>query len=330
MTDKIWRRKGVGSLLLTVGVALSLSSCIDEDLSDCGVDYKINYTVLQRTNLQTEINSQLSSTAGEQAFGTQLYSALSGVFTDRAQDLAMSFYSNNVLEHSELNTVNASSASFTIYLPILEYRHLAVANADAETVVALSGTDSPLTYSIDQPATDTIATHTVGLFAGRLPMTIENTSQEFNVNLYMQNCAVALYIDRNGYTATSISAYTTGMATSYAVSDSTYSFTRSQQVVRNTFISADSYYGFYAASLPSADSTTDTESGIWQITVYATMPSGSTTRSVLHVSAPLQAGALKVITARLTEDGRIVTQASDVGVSVTLDWKPGGSHDVDV
>ena len=43
-------------------VALSLTSCIDEDLSDCGVDYAVDYVVEQqvKTNLQREIATELA------------------------------------------------------------------------------------------------------------------------------------------------------------------------------------------------------------------------------------------------------------------------------
>ena len=44
----------------------------------------------------------------------------------------------------------------------------------------------------------------------------------------------------------------------------------------------------------------------------------------------LKAGRLKLIKAKLKADGSLVVTNASVGVSVKLDWKPGGSHDIDI
>ena len=43
-----------------------------------------------------------------------------------------------------------------------------------------------------------------------------------------------------------------------------------------------------------------------------------------------EAGALKVFKVHLNDRGEVVTDEREVGVSVTLDWKPGGDHDVEM
>ena len=71
---------------------------------------------------------------------------------------------------------------------------------------------------------------------------------------------------------------------------------------------------------------TYTENGLWQYKVYVTLKNGTTTQSVLNMATPLRAGQLKIIKASLRDDGAVVTNAINVGVSVTLDWKPGGEY----
>ena len=57
---------------------------------------------------------------------------------------------------------------------------------------------------------------------------------------------------------------------------------------------------------------------------------GKITENVLHISEPLRAGRVKIIKGVIKDDGSITTESPEVGVSVTLDWKPGGSHDVEI
>ena len=73
----------------------------------------------------------------------------------------------------------------------------------------------------------------------------------------------------------------------------------------------------------------DAADGIWQVKVYVSM-AGKIAESVLHISEPLPAGGVKIIKGVIKDDGSVTTESPEVGVSVTLDWKPGGSHDVEM
>lgn len=304
-----------------------LSSCIDEDMSDCGHNYTINYTVRLRTNMHTEIETELTTEA-EKAFGAQLQSALSNVFSDHANDMDLSFFTDGNLAHHESHDVGASETSFTIYLPVADYRHLALANTGAEPLVNVSGTQQLSTLAIEQQQTDTIASHGVGLFSARLPMLVEDgIDQTFQVDLYMQNCAAALVVDLNGQTPTAMETYINGTAAKFSVSDSTYDFSRAVVVGTKTLRSGN-FAGFYAASLPSPDATRADDSGLWTIDFIVTMADGKTTKNTLVVEEPLYAGNLKIIKARLNADGSVEAISQAVGVHVTLDWKKGGEHEI--
>jgi hypothetical protein len=52
------------------------------------------------------------------------------------------------------------------------------------------------------------------------------------------------------------------------------------------------------------------------------------TESVLGVRKPLRAGQLKIIRAKMYSNGALEPDGTGVGVSVTLDWKEAGHHEV--
>lgn len=65
------------------------------------------------------------------------------------------------------------------------------------------------------------------------------------------------------------------------------------------------------------------KSGIWEIDVYTKNKEGKYTKNDLHIRRPAEAGSLMVIKATLTDDGRVLCDDPEIGVSVELDWKPG-------
>lgn len=56
----------------------------------------------------------------------------------------------------------------------------------------------------------------------------------------------------------------------------------------------------------------------------------SVTETVLPLKVPLRAGEFKIINCRMGEQGAIFTDIRDVGVSVTLDWKPGNVYNPEI
>lgn len=314
---------------------LTLASCIDEDLSGCGKEYAIDYTVRLHTNMNTEIGTELTTT-DEQAYAQRLRTALGDVFTDWARDVDLSFFTGGSLARNETRQMDAKTQMFSLYLPVADYRHLAVANVAEEPLVNTVGGDALTTMALKQDPTatrqaaaDTIGSQGIGLFTARLDMNVvDGQDQTFHVDLYMQNCACAVVIDPNGNTPTNVTGCVNGMATSFAISDSTYTYYNSIPVRMNS-LNDDNFFGLYAAHFPSPDNAAS-DGVYWTATVNITMPDGKTTRNVLKVEEPLKAGNLKIIKAKLNSDGSLdpITQA--VGVSIELDWKPGGTHDVEM
>ena len=325
---------------------------VDEDFSECPDELVINYEMRLITNEQTEIKTVLGKDADIPA-AAALREYLKDIFSDIAHDGDFSFYDVNapgpVLEHFS-DIIDASQASYTLHIPAREYMHLTAANIQGNTQVNLQGEElcqtSRLLQSAGSGNPEVIAPHTTGLFTSRLPMDImTNGSRTFNVDLYMANCSTALVIDNTAEGTpeiTDFKAFTTGFASSFNIADSTFVFD-SKPLVKADFIpvegGAESLYA--TVQFPSRDplpksrvviETTEpfisdfAKEVLWEWIVYVTLPNGSVTESRLELYQPLRAGQLKIIRARIGQDGILSTDDTSVGVSVTLDWLQGGSH----
>ena len=340
---------GIFCILIAAGCSL-----VDEDFSECPDELVIDYEMHLVTNVQTEIGTALSMDA-DIPVAEALRNYLKGIFSDHAHDVNLSFYDTSapmpVLEHFS-DIIDASQATYTLHIPAREYMHLAVANIMENSQVNLQDEGLCQTSRLLQNAgsgdPEVVAPHTTGLFTARLPMDIlENVSRTFNVNLYMANCAAALVVDNTAEGTpeiTDFKAFTTGFASSFNIADSTYVFD-SQPLVKADRIpvegNAESLYA--TVQFPSREpypgskvvvETTDpfisenAADALWEWIVYVTLSDGSVTESRLGLSQPLRAGQLKVIRARIGHDGILSTDDTSVGVSVTLDWNQGGSHEI--
>lgn len=332
-------------MLLAVLLPIACST-IDDDLSDCGNDFELVYEMRLVTNITTELNTQLS-TAAEVNVANALRSHLKEIFTDYARDVDLSFYDTEDpqerLSHNQ-HVMNASEKSYTLYLPMREYMHLAVANIKDNPVVNLTGDDRcPTSQLAISTSKDTIDSHTTGLFTARQPMKVlEGVNQTFHVRLYMANCAEALVINPRGQKYKDIKVFATGFATKFNINDSLYSFSEKSPIIRTQNL--DTQGGnlcFCAVNFPSSEDgmrtviETDFDDGesnqtYWQFLVYVTREDDTVTETILSVRKKQSAGELKIINGFMSDDGSVLTDNQEVGVSVTLDWKDGGEHDIDI
>lgn len=355
---RVMRRTWSYIVLLWVALLPMACSTIDDDLSDCppppepeeGQDYELSYEMRLVTNITTEINTQLNTTTDVNV-ANALRSYLKDIFTDYAKDVDLSFYdtenAQERLSHDQ-HVMNGSEQSYTLYLPMREYMHLAVANVKDNSAVELRDDDyCPSSRLLVLPGVkDTIDSHTTGLFTARQPMeVVEGVDQTFHVRLYMANCAAALIVDPRGQDASKLKVFTTGFASQFQISDSTYSFAQSSPIVRMTKLDTDAdELCFCSVNFPSPEpqfnrtviETEDpfvsesTEEALWQFRAYVSQPDGTVTESLLSVKEPLRAGQLKIIKAYMDDNGAVRTDDTEVGVSVTLDWKEGGQHDIGI
>lgn len=321
------------SVCLSALLLLTGCSTIDDDLSDCGVDYQMDYHLQLVTNFNTELQTQLA-TETEVKVGDALRRHLNGIFADFAHDIDLSFFGtegeDELLWHTE-EVMDASEKTFTFYLPKNNYRHLALANLQQNSQVSAEGGEQGQTLHLVQKEGDKVESHETGLFTARTDMDVkEGVDQTFNVSLYMANSAVALVLDPRGNDVSSIQVYSTGFATGFNVNDSTYTFAEKSPFIHTQEIDTGTdQQCFCSVNFPSRDEVEGNEP-FWQFYVYVTKNDGTITETVLNVYKPLKAGELQIVKAYLDEDGVAYPTDATVGVSVTLDWNSGGEHDIEL
>lgn len=343
---------------------LAFASCstIDDDLSQCGNDYELDYELRLVTNMTTELKTQLT-TETELNLAQALRTHLSDIFTDFAHDVDLSFYDTQVdslrLQHDE-HIMDANQASYTLYLPMRQYMHLAVANIVDNPLVSLANDErchqSTLLQNpslsqapvLRSESDEIVQSHTTGIFTARQPMEVlEGVDQQFNVHLYMANCAAALVVDTIGSGIREMKVYATGFATGFNIADSAFIYSNKPPLVIANPVQAQNSdeVAFCTVNFPSPEpepteastrvviETTDpfvgptSDKSLWEFRIYTMTHDGTTTENVLYIRRPLRAGQLMIIKVKARPDGSVTTGDSTVGVSVTLNWNDGGHHE---
>jgi len=335
------------------GMLAMAASCsvIDDDLSDCPPDneqqHRLDYELRLMTNISTELQTVLTTEA-EQAVAQALRTHLATIFTDQAHDVDLSFYDtqgDSARLHHDTHIMDANQTSYTLNLPVHHYMHLATANIVDNAAVALRSDDRCHPARLQQVSGDTVQSHDTGLFTARLPMTVEEgISQQFDVTLYMANCAVALVVDTVGSGISDMQVFTTGFASAFSIADSAYHYAAKAPIVKTQAVETHSgHQSFCSVNFPSKGKRTrivieapdefaapQADNSLWELHAYARAADGTTTETVLHANTPLLPGQLKVITAKAHPDATITTTDQTVAVSVTLDWHPGGHYTPDL
>lgn len=328
-------------ILILLAVAFTGCSLVDEDMRDCETDYTLDYELRLVTNMTTELQTQLGLVADinvSNAIKTQL----SSVFTDHAHDVDLGFYDvvgDSTLLHRESHVMDASQSSYTLYIPVRRYMHIATANLEQNPLLSIEGADKCHTLRVAQQVRDTITSHKTGFFSARLPMDIkEGVDQQFDVKLYMANCASSVVIDTVGSGIKDVRVFMTGFATSFDLCDSLYHFDYTP-VVKPEKLEFDdpTRVGFLAVTFPSRPApsskvvidwddpfvTETAAKSLWQVHVYCTLADGSVTQNILGVHNQLLPGQFRLLRARAYNNGSLAPDDPTVAVSVTLNWEPG-------
>lgn len=328
------------ALLATVAGGCAL---LDEQLENCKETLKITCHLRLFTNVQDQVEARLSDKRDE-ALRRALEGHLAGIFTEYARDVDLSFYDTDEAgQRQEHRTavMNADQATYEIELPAREYHHLALANVATEPHVRLTGDELRDESSVVQAASDLLPSQTLGLFSARMPLTVHrDESETFDVNLYMLNSAAALVMHRDSCDYVAASFEILDMADSFRVSDSLYTFAKSTRVLSEE-IPVDTTGTvhwrvepalFCGVGLPSRDASStkaegETEETLWRFAVNVTLQDGTTTRTVISVATPLEAGRLVILRGWLHGDGSYEPEpVPDLilsGMSIMLDWREG-------
>lgn len=334
---------GVRNILyVLLAAAFTGCSLVDEDLRDCGKEYSIEYSLTLVTNVSDEIASELEtpmSTGLENSAANALREYLKNIFTDYAHDVHLSFYDvaeDSLLLHREEHIMDASHSSYTLYMPERRYMHTALANVNDNPLANITGDDRCHREKLHQPVQDTLSSHTTGLFTARLPMDIqEGQDRNFYVRLYMANSAAAIVIDTTGRNIRDLKLFSTGFATDFSVCDSLYHFNSTPVFRMDSLPLEEEGCCFVSVHFPSRDTedyTKDvvTEPALWCLKAYVTNHDGSVTESVLGVTEPLKAGELKILKAKVLDNGAVQPDDPTVAVSITLEWSGGMDIPIDL
>jgi hypothetical protein len=257
---------------------------------------------------------------------------------------------DSTLLHQDEHIMNNSEHSYTLYIPRQKYMHLAVANVNDDPLVQLEDYKDCHSTVLRQVAGDTIDSHNTGIFTARQLMEMkEGVDQTFNVKLYMANSSAMLVVDPQGHDVSKMQVFPTGFATAFFVADSVYEFKSPAPIIRTKRLEPDESgnVGFVSVNFPSrepsitqqAAPTTRTiietnepfiansnSEALWEFRVYIPQPDGTITETILGIRDPLRAGQLKIIKVRVGDNGQLESETPNVGVSVTLDWNPGGVY----
>lgn len=337
-------------MVLTLCIGLQGCSLIDDDLSVCGADFEMILQMELITNLDLELETVLSAETDIHT-RTILHDYFSNIFTDHAHDIAIGFYNteNDELVYSIHDVIDANQSTYTFYLPKNDYHAIALANLGENGVVSLADSANSRMARLAILGGDTLPTQHTGVFAvSRDVSVIDTADQKIDLTLHMASSAVALVIDTTGDVhVRDIRALLCNTADGLYLRDSLYTFGKPKvvrmEVINDSVANAAAAkahaplraeredaerhdFVLGCASFPSPD-ISDGYGNYYQAKVYVTLGDGTITETVLSVRESLDAGELKVLKLQLQMDGSVLpTWNSEVGATVTLEWKEGNEY----
>ena len=336
-------------LVLILPFIFAACSLIDDDLTVCSDDLVIGYQVQLSTELSMQLQTELM-VESEAYVRNALSSWLAPVFTDRAHDLDLRFYSVRTEQerYRIQEIIDDNRTSYTFQLPKESYKHLAVVNIVDNPQVQLSGSEHLSTMSIQVPEKENqVPPFTTGVFTARMPMEIGDSSENFSVRLYMASAAVAVVIDTTSCEEmVDVTGYMSGAANAFMVDDSVFLYDRPCPMSFEYIpISTDTtetkpwhkmpraqikqpYVCYGTVSFPTQDGEE------WKVSLMTTLTDDRHTTTTFTLKKTLTAGTLRIIKTKMDEKGTIVPidteQGQEVGVTVELDWTPGSEHEIDI
>lgn len=319
---------------------LTLQSCtfIDDDRSDCETSFSLNYQLRVVSNINLQLSEQLQMSTGSQTLAT-LNSYLNPILQPTASAVHLSFFPTDGSDpvHYDRETAGLRTA-FSLSIPAADYRHIAVIGQEDPSIFIKDNTSAETTR-LTQFLNDTVDSHNHAALAGTLDMSVtNNTNQSWEINLYPADAAVAVVMKKNPNVVRT-RVFLADLATSFTPNDSTWHWEHNSLVrtdaVEVTGTDSVAYCGIAFPSRMEAPGTIDPDvaaakGAVWRVVILSDLPNGTTTRSVLYMTEPLKAGDIRVIRIHVNDDGGVSTSDSNVGASVTLDWKKGGEYNPEI
>ena len=327
-------------LIILSVMLLAACTLIDDDLSVCGVNYDITYDVKLVTDVEAVVENKLSS-VNDEPVAEALRAWLAPFFSGYAHDLDMLFYSTDeadVIRHSRHEIVDATSATYTLYIPREDYMHLSVVNTEDNTCITREGQNHASTLAIHQRRADTLSSYNTAIYTARLPINLSDSAVlSYHVHLYMVTCAVALIVEPDSTEAAEMKVLMSGTASDFDIRDSVFTYAHPALIQMDEVnsrcyaVTAMPSREEAASPMPARMAANTKSSSLWQLRAYTALSNGTITETILDIDSPLRAGTLEIIRVKQHKDGSLEPiENTDVGVSVTLDWKDGGTHEIEL
>jgi len=312
-------------------------------MSVCGEEVVLDYELQLHTELSLQLQTELAMET-EEPVRNALSKWLEPIFTETAKDVDLRFFSADTDELRRLiqEEINDKQTSYTFQLPKENYMHLGVANISDNRQIQLSDATHAATMRLAALEREELPSFNTGVFTARKHMEIGDTSQQFDVRLYMATCAVAIVIDTTACDSlVSLHGLMLGSARSFSIRDSLYAYDPKHKLIFDDVPVTSPQFApanrsknaqlprLFSCMATSGFPTQDGES--WTVVVTATLTGDRHTRTTLTIDEPVEAGALRILRAHVDGKGGIEPdEGQEVGVSVELDWKEGGNHDIEV
>ena len=326
--------------LLILLTMLTQQSCsyIDDDRSDCETSYSLTYKLEVVSNINMQLREQLKADAGSLTLKT-LNNYFASVFQPNTTEARLGFYPlDGAAPVLFIRNIQGLRSMFSISIPADNYRHIAVIG-QSDPSIFLSDTTKASTVRLTQSLRDTVDNHIQAVMAGTLNMNVlGNADQTLEVNLYPADAGVAVVM-RDNPRVGRVRVFLADLATSFTPDDSTWHWDHAS-LVRTTplTVTGTDSTAYCGVAFPSHNTTATGAKGgtradgsaLWHAVVLVDMPDGTVTRTLLSLYEPLKAGDIRVIKVNVNDDGGISTTDSNVGASVTLDWKSGGEYNPEI
>lgn len=342
----------IRALITALLLLLTAQSCtfIDDDRSDCEDTYSLNYELKVVSNINLQLSEQLQVSTGSMTLKA-LNNYFSPIMQPATSEARLGFFptDGDAPIYYSLHTEGRRTA-LGISIPADNYRHIAVIG-QADPSIFLTDTTMAATVRLTRFLNDTVDSHNHAILAGTLDMDVlGNVNQSWEVNLYPADASVSVVLKKNPMVRRT-RVFLADLATSFTPNDSTWHWDHNSLVRTDAIdVPGTDSVAYCGIAFPSrADSQVAAKWGrgitaknvgkgtespsndaVWRIIVLNDMPGGSVTRTVLYVRKPLRAGDVRVIRVHVNDDGGVDTGNSNVGASVTLDWKKGGEYNPEI
>lgn len=324
------------SLDLMVMSTLPACGFIDEKIDDCPEELIVTCSVNINSNKDQEMDEKLG-TIHDRPIRAALEDYLQHVFVGSVHEVDMYFYDQRrrgKMTHEQHEIMDAGEREFEVRLPASDYRVAGAANVSALPDVTLEGAEGNFeVLKLVQKEANQLPTQPTAIFSARQRMTVrDRENQHFGVHFQMANAAAALILNRDSCDVKSIRAEYSGLADSFKILDSAYTFNNTTLIGTDEidivpFTGSDENISYQAETwvydvfwtrwnkvplmvcgvgFPSPNVGSEvigTYPKIWTIYLYVTLPDNTVTRSEIYIGKPLQAGHLLIIKGWITANG---------------------------